>query len=171
MIINEKPETKKTGFSLVEMLIVLGVVGLLLAFSAPNLFSVITANSLTGEGVLLDNQLTFAQQIAVSKSADVEIRFFKLADESAAQTEEAYRAYQLFQFNNRGELIPISAFFRIRPPVALSEELSTILTARGRGTEEDRRYGFDSPRTGSAPAPVGLDGSLSDTPYISFRFR
>lgn len=161
---------KIRGFSLIEMLIVLGVVGLLLAFAAPNLFSLINASSLTGEGTLLENQLTLAQQEAVSKSADVEIRFFKLADESAAQVDEAYRAYQLYQFNAEGEMIPISSFFRIKPPTAIHETLSTLLQT-GLGNRKDEKYGFISPREGRSKAPTGDGGTMQDTSYMAFRFR
>lgn len=160
------------GFSLIEVLIVLGIVGLLLAFAAPNLFSLIGSSSLTGEGTLLENQLTLAQQQAISKSADVEVRFYKFMDESAAQSEEAFRAFQLFQFNPEGELIPISSFFRIRPPTAVHENLSTLLDPRrSRGSQKDRDYGFISPREGIGEAPAGPGGILRRTNYVSFRFR
>lgn len=160
------------AFSLIEMMVVLGIVGLLLAFAAPNLFSLISANTLTGEGTLLRNQLTLAQQVAMSKNADVEVRFFRMADYSAAQTEERFRAYQLFQYNQAGELEAISPFFRIKAPAGVHERLSTLLNARSGGaTREDREYGFDSPRADTAEAPTGEGGSLRPTPYVSFRFR
>ncbi len=158
------------AFSLIEMLIVLGVVGLLLAFAAPNLFSLISSSSLTGEGTLLENQLSLAQQQAISKSADVELRFFKLADESAAHTEEAYRAYQLFQFNTEGDMIPISSFFRIRPPAAIHDKLSTLLQPAS-GSRTDTKFGFTSPREGQYEAPVGPGGTKQLAPYVGFRFR
>lgn len=162
----------KSAFSLIEMMVVLGIVGLLLAFAAPNLFSLISSNTLTGEGSVLRNQLTLAQQVAVSKNADVEVRFFRMADYSAAQTEERFRAFQLYQYNQAGQLEPISTFFRIRAPVGVHESLSTILnTGSGGATSVDKKYGFDSPRSGSVEAPTGEGGSLKPTPYVSFRFR
>lgn len=166
-----RPSTsERRAFSLIEMMIILGLVGLLLAFAAPNLFSLLGSTSLSGEGTLIENQLTLAQQLAVSKSADVEVRFFRLADESAAQIDEAFRAFQLFQFNNEGDMIPVSQFFRIRAPVAINEGLSTILTT-GRGSETDVRFGFSSPREGQYNAPAGPGGSLIPTEFIAFRFR
>lgn len=160
------------AFSLIEMMVVLGIVGLLLAFSAPNLFSLISSNTLTGEGSVLRNQLTFAQQTAVSKNADVEVRFFKMTDFSAAQTKEMFRGFQLFQYNTEGELIPISSFFRVKSPVAVHDKLSTLLsTASGGATAVDKEYGFVSPRSGKSDAPVGEGGSLEPTDYVAFRFR
>ncbi len=163
--------TKHSAFSLIEMMVVLGVVGLLLAFAAPNLFSLITANSLTGEGTVLRNQLTLAQQNAVSKSADVEVRFFKFADESAAETEDRFRGYQLFQFNLEGEMAPTSGFFRIKAPVMIHEELSTLLQPNAETSSVDKKYGFTSPTEGEYDAPTGPGGEQVSTEYISFRFR
>jgi uncharacterized protein (TIGR02596 family) len=162
----------KRAFSLIEMMIVLGIVGLLLAFAAPNLFSLISSNTLTGEGTVLRNQLTYAQQIAVSKNADVEVRFFRMSDASSARTEEAFRAYQLYQYNQEGNLIPISTFFRIKSPVGVHQQLSTLLnTGSGGATSADKTYGFDSPRAGLGEAPTGTGGRLQATPYVAFRFR
>jgi len=161
----------RAAFSLIEMMIVLGVVGLLLAFAAPNLFSLITANTLTGEGTVLLNQLTLGQQQALSKSADVEVRFFKMADGSAALTDEAFRGYQLYQYNARGEMIPISEFFRIRAPVAIHEDLSTLLKTSSSASDRDRAFGFIAPHSGSDLAPTGAGGTLRQTDYVAFRFR
>lgn len=163
----------KRGFSLIEMLIVIGIVGLLLAFAAPNLFSLMGSNSLSGEGTVIRNQLTLAQQLAVSKSADVEVRFFNIPDIASGRTTPGFRAFQLFQYNQRGEMIPISSFFRIKPPVTVHEGLSPILDPdeNRNASREDKKFGFVSPREGSCPAPVGLDGSKVDADYVAFRFR
>lgn len=163
--------SRSRGFSLIELMIVLGIVGLLLAFSAPNLFSLISANSLSAEGSLLRNQLTYAQQIAVSKSADVEVRFFKIPDFASAQTEEAFRAYQLFQYNKEGELEPVSAYFRIKAPVAVHESLSTLIDPMANSSARDKQFGFSSPTDGTALAPIGEGGALQSASYVAFRFR
>lgn len=163
---------KRKAFSLIEMMVVLGVVGLLLAFAAPNLFSLLTSSTLSGEGTVLRNQFTFAQQIAVSKSSDVEVRFFKYADASAAQLDERFRAYQLYQFNREGDMVPISTFFRIRTPVAVHEDTTTILnTSASSGSKNDRKYGFIAPYDGMSDAPVGEGGAVVSCPYVAFRFR
>jgi hypothetical protein len=38
------------------------------------------ASGLTADGEFLRNKLTQAQQVALSKNADVEVRYFKMAD-------------------------------------------------------------------------------------------
>lgn len=162
----------RKAFSLIEMMVVLGVVGLLLAFAAPNLFSLLTSSTLSGEGTVLRNQFTYAQQIAVSKSSDVEVRFFKYADESAAQLDERFRAYQLFQFDREGNMVPVSSFFRVKTPVAVHEDKTTLLNSgASSGNQNDRKYGFIAPYEGVADAPVGAGGAAVPTKYVAFRFR
>ena len=164
-------KNRNSAFSLVEMLVVLTMVGILLAFAAPNVFSLVQARTLTNEGSLLRNELTKAQQLAVSRNADVEVRFFKWADRSSAQLEPVFSAFQFYQYNNKGEMIPISAFFRVRAPSVLSERYSTLLRPGYGGSASDRKYGFDSPRKGDAPAPLGIGGTMVNTEYVAFRFR
>ncbi len=166
------PRFSRSAFSLIELMVVLGVVGLLLAFAAPNLLSLISATSLSGEGQVLRNQLTYAQQIAISKSADVEVRFFKMPDFANARTDEAFRGFQLYQYNVNGELAPISTFFRIRTPVAIHERLSTLLDPGASGASaRERRFGFSAPTQGMAEAPAGQGGRMQSTQYVAFRFR
>ncbi|NRB74671.1 MAG: Verru_Chthon cassette protein D [Verrucomicrobiales bacterium] len=165
---------RSRGFSLIEMMVVLTVVAILMAFAAPNLFSLISSSTLTGEGTVIQNQMTLAQQTAISKSADVEVRFFKFADDASAQLDEAFRAFQLYQYQPDGDMVPISEFFRIRPPVAIHENLSTLVQASTGGSAEERQLGFSSPRyeSGDPDNPVPIKRSGTEVaPYVAFRFR
>lgn len=152
-------------------MVVLGVVGLLLAMAAPNLFSLISSNTLSGEGQVLRNQLTYAQQIAISKNADVEVRFFKMPDFANARTDEFFGAFQLYQYNQDGELAPISTFFRIRNPVAVHESLSTLLDPKSNSASQEQKFGFVAPTADRSEAPTGEGGRMRMTDFVSFRFR
>ncbi len=163
------PKRGVTAFSLVEMLIVMTVLGILFAVAAPNLFTLMQASSLSSEGSLVRNKLTQAQQLALSSNSDVEVRFFKMADPSSAEIEEEYRAFQLYQFNERGRLEPVSKFYRIKPPVVVSEEYSTLLNPSGNMDAEGQDYGFISPNKGRSNVPVG--NQEMDAEYVAFRFR
>jgi len=160
---------RNSGFSLIEMLIVLTVLGVLFAVAAPNLFTLMQASSLSSEGNLIRNKLTHAQQMALSKNTDVEVRFFKMADESAAELTEEFRGFQFYQYDERGQLAPVSKFFRIRPPVVISEKLSTLLNTSGNQDSDGQDYGFISPTTGMADIPVG--NGTQKVKYVAFRFR
>jgi len=165
---------RSRAFSLIEMMVVLTVVAILMAFAAPNLFSLISSSTLSGEGTVIQNQMTLAQQTAISKSADVEVRFFKFADEASAQLDEAFRAFQLYQYQPDGDMVPISEFFRIRPPVAIHEELSTLVQASTGYSAEEAKLGFSSPRyeSGDTDNPVPITRTDTEVaPYVAFRFR
>jgi uncharacterized protein (TIGR02596 family) len=160
-------DTGDTGaaraFSLIEMLIVVSVVGILLAFAAPQLFSLVQSTSLTSEGTAIRNRMSQAQQIALSQNTDVEVRFFKMKDEGNAEIETAYRGFQFYRYNEYGQLLPVSQFFRIRPPIVINEPLSTLVEGNSSGTN------FLSPTKGTAPIPVVSD--LQTFEYVSFRFK
>lgn len=171
-VMKPNSSSRRAGFSLIELMVVLGVVGLLLAIAAPNLIGLLGSTTLTGEGSYLRNQLTMAQQLAVSKSADVEVRFFKYTDTAAASTEDGFRAYQLFQYDRSGNLVPVSDFFPIRTPVVVHEGLSTLLQT-GQAQGKDAKYGFTAPRQSvtNYEIPIGEGGRLEGAPYVAFRFR
>lgn len=152
-------------------MVVLTVVGMLMAFAAPNIFSLVQARTLTAEGGVLRNQLTYAQQIAMAQNADVEIRFFKWTDLSSAQIEPVFSAFQLYQYDSTGKMKPISTFFKIRAPSALSEPHSTLLQPGFGADSDEGKYGFLSPRSGQAPAPTGSGSDKADMDYVAFRFR
>ncbi len=164
-----KRRKKNGGFSLVEMLLVLTVVGIILAFATPNVFSLMRSRTLTSEGALLRNQLTFAQQIAVSKNADVEVRFFRWENDGLREGG-GFGGYQLYQYDPDGVLAPISTFFRVREPTVISSKWSTLLIPVN-VSRDDRLHGFSSPRVDKAPAPTGFGGGIENTEYVSFRFR
>jgi len=154
----------RRAFTLMEMLVVITVIGVLFAFSAPQLFSLIQASSITSAGSLLRNKLSQAQQIALSKNVDVEVRFFKFSDESAAALDEEIRGFQFFQYDDEGVEQPVSQFFRMQAPVVIStnSKLSTLLQA-GSGGNSPMKGKYEIPRSS------GMGKESAD--YVSFRFR
>lgn len=160
----------RSAFSLIELLIVLTVLGVLFAVAAPNLFTLMQASSLSSEGSKLRNKLTYAQQLALSKNTDVEVRFFKMADAGAAEIEDEFRGFQFYQFDERGRLIPVSKFFRVQPPVVMSETYSTLLKPANNDDSEGMEYGFISPAE-SSDGEVPIGDEMVQAEYVSFRFR
>ena len=154
-----------SGFTLMEMLVVVTVIGMLFAFSAPQLFSLLQSSSLSSAGSLVRNKLTQAQQMALSKNIDIEVRFFKFSDELQAQVDEEIRGFQFFEYNDEGEAVPVSKFFRVQSPVIISTDakLSTLLQEGSGGR---------SPTTGEYKIPLGLsEKGKEQADYVAFRFR
>lgn len=155
-MISKLSHKRRRGFSLLELLIVISVIGILLAIAAPNIFSLLNSQTLTGEGALIRNKLTLARQMSISKNADVEVRFFKVADTGNAAPQEEYRAYQFFMYDRTGVMAPVSEAIWIKPPVLIDEKLSTILSfAEDKGTYDQF---------------PGVNGKTT-APYVSFRYR
>jgi len=157
-------QRRSSGFTLMEMLVVLTVIGVLFAFSAPQLFSLLGSNSLSSAGSLMKTKLTQAQQMALSKNIDVEVRFFKFSDSLQAQIEDEIRGFQFFIYDETGEAVPNTQFFRVQAPVVISSDsrLSTLVQAGGKGR---------SPLAGQCEIPRGSGNGRETADYVSFRFR
>lgn len=86
------------GFTLVEMMVVIAIIGLLLAVGAPGLSRAIQANRLTaaGEGLLF--RVSLAQQLAVTESRPVEMRFYSYPVDGTTGVQ----ATQMFFLNQSG---------------------------------------------------------------------
>jgi len=83
------------GFTLIEMLVVIGIVALLLVVAAPAMFKGVQATKLSGAGERLLGALSEAQQMASSRNHPVEMRFYKY--NGLFPDSEAFRGYQLFR--------------------------------------------------------------------------
>jgi len=95
-----------SGFSLIELMIVIFIIIIIAAFVVPAASTVLRGSQLTqGEQVLYD-QLSLARQYALSKNHPVEVRFIRYADPETPGESDAsgnpiianaqYRAIQVF---------------------------------------------------------------------------
>lgn len=160
--------SRNQAFTLIEMLVVVSVIGLLLALSAPRVFSLLRSNELSTQGDSLRNWLSMAQQQAISSNAPVEVRFYKFADQNEGQTEPDFQAAQYYQYDRNGELKPASQIFLIRPPVILSKDpkLSNILD-KGQNVN----FGILSSSDANYKALFGNRVLSGLAEYSTFRFR
>jgi uncharacterized protein (TIGR02596 family) len=85
------------GFTLIEMLVVIGIVALLLVVAAPAMFKGVQATKLSGAGERLLGALSEAQQMASSRNHPVEMRFYKY--NGLFPDSVAFRGYQLFRIS------------------------------------------------------------------------
>lgn len=80
------------GFTLLELLVVITIIGLLMALATPFMVDTIAASRLTMAGSNLEQYLSLAQQEALTRNQPVEVRFFRYDFEGQNQI----RAYQIF---------------------------------------------------------------------------
>lgn len=152
------------AFTLIEMLVVVTIIVLLLAFSTPALMRTMQATRLSSAGDSLMGAISEAQQIAFSQNTPVEIRFFKYPE--GLDKEENFRSYQIFkvtqQFTDNGtlqeKLVPVGNLVRLTDSVIIAPDakLSPILDG---GELKDEREGGDN----------GYSG-VSDAHYNALRF-
>jgi uncharacterized protein (TIGR02596 family) len=87
-----------SAFTLVELLVVITVISILLAFAAPALFNGLGASRLTGAGDTVMSALSEAQQTAFAQNVAVEVQFYSYPDIMEAQP--AFRALRMFRVTN-----------------------------------------------------------------------
>ena len=99
------------GFTLVELLVVLGIITILSALSIPAISGIMRSSRMTGAGSTLGGQLNVAQQYAMSRNCEVEVRLYQLPEGStpSATTPTVYRAIQSFAVPTNGSAkVPIT---------------------------------------------------------------
>lgn len=154
----------RSAFTLVEMLTVVGIIALLVALVTPALVDVIRSTRLNSSGDSLQNRLSLAQQSAVAKSTEVEMRFYKYVDtNSDSPNKPQFFAYQVVETPNNGAPKALSEAFYFDSGIVLSsnEDFSPMLQ-----TTADQRPG-DSNQYLFEPG-AGVGGA--NVKYAALRF-
>ncbi len=159
MYLKSKPlvKNKQQAFTLVEMLTVVGIIALLVALVTPALVDVIRSTRLNSSGDSLLNRLSLAQQSAIAKSVEVEMRFYKYTDQNSDRPGDAmFYAYQVVETPNMGDPKALSEAYYLDSGIILSKEqnLSPLLqtTTEQQGTAANQ-YIFE-PGSGVGGANV-----------------
>jgi len=85
------------AFTMIELLVVMGVIAVILAMAVPAMQSMMTGNRLIQAADTLRNQLAFAQQEAIKDNEAIEVRFYKYVDRNLPGKEAHFRAYQFIK--------------------------------------------------------------------------
>jgi uncharacterized protein (TIGR02596 family) len=125
-----------TGFSLIELLVVVAVIALLATLAVPAFNAITNAGSIEHSADQIAGACGLARQTAVSKNRSVEVRFYEVPAEGWPSD---FRAFQLFEIGDSGEATALTKVFTLRLPAIISRDtgLSTLLdNARPKRTKE-----------------------------------
>ena len=158
------------GFSLVEMLTVIAIIGLLAAIVVPAVSTMLEASKLNNAINQIADQITMARQIALAQSRRVEVRFYKLA--TSSEPTAAYRAIGTYLISETGSATPVVKVQEITSPIVISDNAAQNTVFRSSpvsysGTE-------DLPRSANTPyfkfsfLPNGrTDFGAGDNPFLT----
>lgn len=90
----EAREVRRGGFSMIEILVVLGIVGLLLGLALPKLTDVMGGTGLSRAADVVRGEINAARQVAATSNRAVVVRFFRFADPMEPRGEIQFRAVQ-----------------------------------------------------------------------------
>ena len=181
--------SKRSAFSLVEMLVVIAVIGIIGAFAVPAVKSMLKGSGLNSGANLLSDEIALARQYALSKSRMVEFRIYRFADPEvpgetqASTTSWQFRAFQFFEIADSGDILPAGKYKRLTDNIVMNKgylgfdiskykdpTLSSLLAeAIKYPTLSGLRYvaSGDSGRDKDPELPRGV-GKYYD--YVAFRF-
>lgn len=116
--------SSSAAFTLIELLLVVLVLAIILAVSAPAVDGALRSSRLTAAGDEVRNYLSAAQQTAVSQSVEVEVRIFRQLDPYAGDTSprsRLLRTYALRPVNGGdAEYKPVGSPLRLGDSLAFS---------------------------------------------------
>jgi uncharacterized protein (TIGR02596 family) len=148
------------GFSLVELLTVVGLIVLLMAIALPVFVPLTGAARLSRATTLLSDTLNLARQTAMTRNADVELRFYKLKNGRGGGGDR-FRAFQAYLLADPAHPRALDGLRHLPDSVIILDDAS-----------------FSTLLDHANPARSGLDHGQENIPareatadYVSFRFR
>jgi uncharacterized protein (TIGR02596 family) len=127
---NQFPSFRKRAFSLIEILAVVAILGILMAFVAPAIISSLGASNLNKAGQTIGDQIALARQEALTRNREVQIRFYYISNGQDA----GWRAIQIWRVESSDDKftdIAVSRLQRLPEGITISGDpsLSPLLKA------------------------------------------
>lgn len=157
-----------SAFTLIEMLVVVTIIVLLLAFSTPALMKTLQSSRLSSAGDTLLGAISEAQQLAFAQSVPVELRFFSYSGDFA-DDEPLFRSYQMLKVETKvvgtgtalqisESMVPAGNLTKFPEGIVIpvSNELSMALSGNQ----------LEDTKNGAAPGYSGVSGAK----YCAIRF-
>jgi len=141
--------TGTAGFTLIEMLVVIVILGLLIAISAPGIDGILRSTRLSAAADDVRNFLSSAQQLAVAQNVEVEVRLYESVSGTAVDDTPRVRRLRTLVLRTsdmgvEGDYKPEGVALKLDDSMAISSEtqLTSLLgrAFKSAGTNEEGRY-------------------------------
>ena len=148
------------AFSLVELLVVVGIIAMLAALATPAFNQIQSAEALSRAGQILGDQIILARQEAMTKNRKVEVRLVEVPETGG---EKYYRGVQLWLHDEMGiPSKPVTKFTTFPGRVAIDPAYSPLLanltgTTNFSGTTMMKYQGFVVRSSGALEGAVNTD--------------
>lgn len=141
-------KARRAGFSIVELLVVVAVLGVLMVLTLPAVSSLMQSSDLTRAGQMLADQINLARQMASAQSTVAEVRLIELPGRTG------YTGIQIWKADSSGDLKAARPLARLPQAVAISGNTahSAAIGSLGAGT-----------------MPGG--GAAANAPYVALQIR
>lgn len=164
---NFQSQRWQRGFSLIELIATIVILTTIALLTIPAFDQLVKSARLTNAGRIVVDELSLAQQAALTKNSPVEVRLLMLPDEGTPlASPTAFRALQAFA-NGENGLVPLGKPTFL--PAGVFIDPDTTRSSLLDGESELRPLADASPRTPSADQPLPKYGL--NYKYIAIVFR
>jgi len=159
-------EFDKGGFTLVELLAVVGIMILIMAMVVPAFHSVGRATNLTAGANMVVDQLNLARQTSLTQNRLVQVRFYKLPGPTDGTNATAYRAMRIFTYDPTGVIATPLTSVKYLPTGAIMVSDTTGKFSSMLPIPNASVTTLLAPTTGTENLPV-----FNNATYVAFQFR
>lgn len=129
------------AFTLIEIMVVLLVISIIIAFTIPAIGPALNGSKLKQASDAIEGVLSVAKQVSLTENETVQMRFYKYDDEEAPGDAEQYRAVQAVierrdpeDHQDVLEIVPVTKVVPLPMPyiISPSAQFSTLVQEQGR---------------------------------------